>query len=58
MTTIHSSREVYYCIRFLLDGNKENQDFVAKLEAKKVVDDDTLKKLDTKLRLQRKVRLS
>ena len=30
------------CIRFLLDGNKENQDFVAKLEAKKVVDDGTL----------------
>ena len=30
------------CIRFLLDGNKENRDFVAKLEAKKVVDDGTL----------------
>ncbi|CCH61939.1 hypothetical protein TBLA_0F04060 [Henningerozyma blattae CBS 6284] len=30
------------CIRFLLQENKDNQDFVAKLEAKKVVKDDVL----------------
>ena len=30
------------CIRFLLTENKENQDFVAKLEAKKAVQDEAL----------------
>lgn len=32
------------CIRFLLQNNPENQDFVAKLEAKKAIQDDTLAK--------------
>ncbi|GMM54138.1 Ctr86 protein [Maudiozyma humilis] len=30
------------CIKFLLDGNEENQKFVASMEAKKAVDDETL----------------
>lgn len=30
------------CIKFLLQDNKENQDFVAKLEAKKAVQDDAI----------------
>ncbi|CCD26616.1 Ctr86p NDAI_0I00470 [Naumovozyma dairenensis CBS 421] len=30
------------CIRFLLEGNEKNQEFVAKLEAQKAVQDETL----------------
>lgn len=31
------------CVRHLLEGNAENQAFVAQLEAKEVVSDDALK---------------
>ncbi|CDO93124.1 unnamed protein product [Kluyveromyces dobzhanskii CBS 2104] len=37
------------CIRYLLDNNQENQEFICKLEAKKAVDDEVLQKAGYKM---------
>lgn len=39
------------CIKFLLSGNKANQDFVANLEAKKAVQDETLAEIGYEIKI-------
>jgi ataxin-10 len=42
LTQVIKERSIL-CVKYLLEGNTENQEFVAQLEAKKVVSDEAVR---------------